>query len=67
MRAVGGAEVGGNGIGPTAGRPDFGDDRLGFARAAPVMDEDLGALPGERDGDGAPDAARRAGDEGGLA
>jgi len=50
-----------------AERPgDLGDDLLASPRI-PAVRDDLGALPGQRDGGGAPDARGRSGDEGGLA
>ena len=67
VRPVGRGEVGADRVGAAAGGADFGDHGLGLVGAAAVMDEDLRAGLGERQRAGAADAARGAGDEGGLA
>ena len=43
---------------------DFGPLRLDRRRIAHAIDDDIGAFLGQRAGDGEPDAAGRAGDEG---
>jgi hypothetical protein len=60
-------EVGTERLGAATGVADLLDDGLRLVGAAAIVDENLGARPGEREGGGAADAARGAGDEGGLA
>jgi hypothetical protein len=63
VRPVRRGEIGGGGIGAAAGLADLSDDGFRLLRAASVMDKHLGAGLAERQGAGAPDAARGAGDE----
>jgi hypothetical protein len=66
VRAIRRGEIGGDGIGAATGLADVCDDGVRLLCAAAVMHENLGAGPGERQRAGAADAARGAGDEGGL-
>ena len=58
--------IGGDGVSAAAGFVDLGDDTVGFSRATAVMDENLRTGRSKREGAGATDAARGAGDEGGF-
>jgi hypothetical protein len=55
-----------NGIGTSASLADLSDHRAGFALARAVVDENLGAHPGETDRAGAAYPARSAGNESGF-
>src|SRR3990172_6816474 len=59
--------VGAEGRGRGAELGELADGAVGVRLGAGVVDDDLGAEGGELEGDGAADAARAAGDEGGLA
>jgi hypothetical protein len=67
VRPISRRQIGRDCVGATAGFAYLGDDTVGFSRATAVMDENLRTGRSEREGAGAPDAARGAGHKSGFA